>query len=173
MNKDANGRPFIHHGQYRITEEDAAFLFGITVMLRPRAIAEVGTGGLRSLGAFDGARQFLKTTLNWSCEIYSCDINGFRVCCGMNEFPDAHVIHGGARVMVQKMAHHPDLVLIDGEHTYDAVKDDFEELCKVCAKPCIFIFHDTINYPPIGVFVREQGGLLLPAPRGMGMVRVG
>lgn len=52
-----------------------------------------------------------------------------------------------------------DILHIDGLHTYEAVKHDFETWTRFCHNESIILFHDTVSYPyTVGRFFNEIGG---------------
>ncbi len=165
------GVPYLCSGRISVTEEEAMLLYGIAVSLRPRVIAEVGTGHRRSLKSFCDARRWMLANLMFECEVYTCDIDADLAEAAQREFPKAHTICGDASVMVESMTDAPGLVFIDGLHTLNAARSDFDELSKVSVDGCVFLFHDSILFTEIGELVTELGGIIIPTPRGIGIVR--
>jgi hypothetical protein len=52
-----------------------------------------------------------------------------------------------------------DILHIDGTHTYDAVKNDFETWTKFCDDDSVVLFHDTLSYrDDVGRFFDELVG---------------
>lgn len=55
-----------------------------------------------------------------------------------------------------------DILHIDGFHTYDAVKSDYENWIKFCNRDSIILFHDVVSFPDtVGVFFEECDGYKL------------
>lgn len=48
-----------------------------------------------------------------------------------------------------------DILFIDGDHSYDGVKNDYINYLKFVENGGYLIFHDTISYPEVGRFVNE------------------
>lgn len=172
--QNRDDRPFMSFGHGGLTEEEAAFLYGLAISLRPRIIAEIGTGCCRSLRAFDDARRWMEAKLDWNCSIYTCDIHPTPCREARHMFPEAHVVDGNARQMIAEMCdkHRVELMFIDGEHTYDAAMSDYKAMSAM-TDSCTFVFHDANLFPEIGDLVLELGGHILRTPRGIGIVTTG
>jgi predicted O-methyltransferase YrrM len=166
----ANGKPCLQADTTGVTEEDAAFLYGLTLLVRPQCIAEVGTGNRRSLRAFMEARVWLWMHLKWRCEVWTCDIRPDRVAAAMREFPDANAVCGDSTALAAAIVGPADLVFIDGLHTRDAVQADVRALEDV-AKGGVCVFHDTTFARQVEMEASRMGAVLLPGPRGMGVWR--
>ena len=55
-----------------------------------------------------------------------------------------------------------DILHVDGLHTYDAVKNDYETWSKFCHDDSIILFHDTLSFPnSVGKFFNELDGFKL------------
>ena len=55
-----------------------------------------------------------------------------------------------------------DILHVDGLHTYEAVKNDFETWSKFCHDDSIILFHDTVSFPhTVGKFFDELVGYKL------------
>jgi len=166
-----DGKPYSEgENQIGVTNDEAAFLYGLVMAIRPKSIAEIGTGVCRSLKAFHDAAMQLKSDLDFRCTIYTCDIANRPVEKATLEFPDVHAIHGNSRVLADKISIRPDLVFIDGDHSYDAAKADYDAMKGVCNSNCVFVFHDTILFGPLNALMRNLGGQVLPTPRGIGII---
>jgi len=48
-----------------------------------------------------------------------------------------------------------DFLFIDGDHTYDGVKNDYNNHFQFVRSGGYLIFHDTISYPEVGKFIGE------------------
>jgi predicted O-methyltransferase YrrM len=53
-----------------------------------------------------------------------------------------------------------DLLHIDGFHTYEAVKNDYETWIKFCKKDAVILFHDVEEFPGVAQFFSELPGEL-------------
>lgn len=52
-----------------------------------------------------------------------------------------------------------DILHIDGFHSYEAVKNDYENWIKYCHEESIVLFHDTVSFPnSVGKFFNELEG---------------
>lgn len=52
-----------------------------------------------------------------------------------------------------------DILHIDGFHSYEAVKSDYENWIKYCHEESIILFHDTVSFPDsVGKFFNELEG---------------
>lgn len=156
---------------HSITDEEAAVLYGLAIALRPRAIAEVGTGGGKSVKAFQKAVQYMKTVLDWDCKIWTCDIKR-RPSCGMNTI----CVHGDCEDMVEVMTIRPELVFIDGNHREEYVRHDYKVLSDYAMPGALFVFHDVYTeYKALmehaSVVVKDKGGIILRTPMGLGLVQ--
>lgn len=154
-----------------VTEEEAALLYGLAVSLRPRCIAEVGTGELRSLRAFSRAVEYMNFVLDVECHLWTCDIWDGPLKLVHQFGLKAKTVHGDSRALASVISPAPELIFIDGQHTCEAVKRDTEALWPVAADGALFIYHDiTVPKFGLGPFLEEIGGVLIPTPRGMGLV---
>ena len=55
-----------------------------------------------------------------------------------------------------------DILHVDGLHTYDAVKNDYETWSKFCHDDSIILFHDTLSFADsVGKFFNELDGFKL------------
>lgn len=167
-----HGRPAeVKLYQTSITDEEATVLYGLAIALRPKAIAEVGTGTGRSVRAFQKAVQYLKTVLDWDCQVWTCDLRK-RVFGGMN----TTYIQGDCEDMVEAMTIRPELVFIDGNHREEYVRHDYKVLSDYAAPGALFVFHDVrTEYKALSenasAVLRDKGGIILRTPMGLGLVQ--
>jgi len=164
------GAPALEENQGAVTEEEAAFLYGLALALRPTCIAEVGTGWLRSLRAFCGAAAWLRNHLDWPCAVWSCDIKKDAVTRAQKELPLAHVVCGDSIALAKAMCPAPQLIFIDGEHHEERPRKDYEALKAVADEKAVFVFHDTGIILSVREYAEGLGAICLPTPRGMGIL---
>ncbi len=157
--------------QTGVTEEEAAFLYGLAVAVRPRCIAEVGTGALRSFRALCKAAEYLICDLDMPCAVWTCDISSEPIMRARGFGIATKCVWGDARKLASQIHPAPELIFIDGKHTCDALEADTTALWPVAADGALFVYHD-MSLPQFGLqkFLEEAGGLLIPSPRGMGIL---
>lgn len=163
--------PTLEENQGAVTEEDAAFLFGLAILLRPTCIAEVGTGWNRSLRAFCEAKSWLKESLNWECEVWSCDTEEWAVRLAKEACPTARIVQGNSDALMREITPSPQLIFLDGSHDPQDVMHDYETLQIVSADNTVFVFHDTNCLPTVGDLADRLGALNLGGPRGMALLK--
>jgi len=117
------------------------------------------------------ASVWLKDVLDFSCAVWSCDISGWPILKAKEEFPDAHMVHGDSSALVKRITISPQLIFIDGDHSYQAVREDYDAFQMVATPDATYVFHDVLINEEVMRFVSELGGLILDTPRGIGMVR--
>lgn len=155
-----------------ISEHDAALLVGLVLAIRPRVIAEVGTGWFRSIGAFHEGAMALKAMTGQDVEIWSCDIRSSVVEKAIASFPAAHVVCGTSQDMLRAMASlQPELIFIDGDHEIPGVKVDVEVMLRSATDDAVLVFHDTqCRRDSCGKVCSALGGVCLRTGRGIGIV---
>jgi predicted O-methyltransferase YrrM len=63
-----------------------------------------------------------------------------------------------------------DILHIDGFHSYEAVKSDYENWIKFCTEESIILFHDTVYFSgTVGAFFDELEGFKLNRPNSFGL----
>lgn len=63
-----------------------------------------------------------------------------------------------------------DILHIDGFHSYEAVKNDFETWSKFCHDDSIILFHDTLSFPnTVGTFFEELDGFKINKTDSFGL----
>ena len=147
------------------TYEDYVFLYGLTSLLQPKRIAEVGT----HVGAASIVMARALRDAEAEGHIWSCDVNpGFLKRAerqielnGLSRY--ISLLEGGAPVLPPGRF---DLSFIDGDHTYDAVQRDLAELLP---RSRVVVLHDPQSNPDgVGRACIEKGkGLLLNTPPGV------
>ena len=166
------GRPYSEENQGAITEEEAAFLYGLAVSLRPVCIAEVGTGWYRSLRAFEAARAYLEKSLSWPCAIWSCDIRSEVIESAKELYVGCNFVCGDSAVLSQVVLPAPELIFIDGDHNLEPVRKDVAEMSKCAAPGATIVLHDCNLSNGVTEYCNEVGILRLDTARGMAILRV-
>jgi predicted O-methyltransferase YrrM len=155
--------PFRHFGstiQSAQVKEEIVGLLKILVKRRPKVILEIGTA--------NGGTLFLFSRVSSpDGEIISVDLPGGRFGGGYPEWrvpfyksfathkqqislirEDSHALstlHAIRAILEERRL---DFLFIDGDHTYDGVKTDFEMYHKLVRKGGIIAFHDICPHPP-------------------------
>lgn len=168
---ERHGGKYLRETGNTVTEEDAAFLFGLTLLLRPSCIAEVGTGDNRSLRAFCNAKEWLKDNLDHDCVIWSCDNRIKAIDMAKAEELPANLVLGDAEALGDAMSECPELIFIDGPHQEPELSQSYMELHEIAAPGAVFVFHDPLSHPDVGALVAKLGAVVLPGPDGMAMWR--
>jgi cephalosporin hydroxylase len=155
--------------------EEITELLKIVARLKPRFVLEIGTAR--------GGTLFLFTRASISnATIISIDLPGGRFGGGYPEWRipiyKSFTIHKQKMYIIRRDSHAPstlnmvekilqghklDFLFIDGDHTYDGVKTDFEMYSKLVGKGGIIAFHDICPHPPqtgceVNLFWREIKG---------------
>jgi len=160
------GKPSREENMGTIAEEEAELLRGLVISLRPKCIAEIGTGWTRSLRAMRDGVKYLKDTLDWDCEIWTCDVAEAAVTRGKEIGGPITVVHGTVDDLVSQMPV-PDLVFIDGSHEREDVAHDHQTSWQT---PRFRLDYDrptrTLDWRmdgrPAGCLPRKGGGQTLP-----------
>lgn len=164
-------KPYRVEGGWAVAEEEAEFLRGLAIALRPRCIAEVGTGTARSLRAFSEAAAYLAAYLDWPCAVWSCDVNSQACAIGRILCPSARVIHGDSPALARAISPAPDLVFIDGEHTEAMVRADFAAMKAVASEHAVYLFHDTRpGFRRMREVAAGLGAIALPTAHGISIL---
>jgi len=164
------GKPSREENMGTIAEEEAELLRGLVISLRPKCIAEIGTGWTRSLRAMRDGVKYLKDTLDWDCEIWTCDVAEAAVTRGKEIGGPITVVHGTVDDLVSQMPV-PDLVFIDGSHEREDVAHDHQTM-RGFAPNAVCVFHDARDeYCGVFEYLKDIQGVILPTPRGIGIVR--
>lgn len=66
-----------------------------------------------------------------------------------------------------------DVLFIDGDHSYDGVKADFERHEPNVKKGGIILFHDASIYDGIECYLKQIGGFVIPIEAGLGVYTKG
>ncbi len=129
----------------------ADILFSLAVSLKAKLILEIGTGGLCS------AQCFLHALDITGGEIISCDtVKRFKDF----SHPKFHFINAPSYEIVKIWTQELDILFIDGDHQYEAIKRDYALFFPFVRKNGLIIFHDTNHplFPGPGKAVREIEG---------------
>jgi len=66
-----------------------------------------------------------------------------------------------------------DVLFIDGDHTYDGVKKDFERHAPNVKPGGVILFHDPCAYDGIECFLKQIGAYVIPIEAGVGIYTKG
>lgn len=129
----------------------AGILIGLITGLRAKLVLEIGTGGLWS------TQCFLYGLEKTDGKIISCDsVKRFK------EFhhPRLQFINKCSSEVAKNWKQQIDILFIDGDHHYEAVKQDYKLFFPFVRKGGLVIFHDTNHswYPGIKKAVNEIKG---------------
>ena len=74
--------------------------------------------------------------------------------------PDVELLKGDSKVILQSLKDKYDLIFIDGNHTYDGAKSDFENCLPLLAEGGFIAFHNcsAIYEPDYGLYCKKDGG---------------
>jgi len=130
---------------------DYQFLYGLVALLRPALIVEIGTN--TGVSAIAMALAMKENDIKGN--ILTFDISSqYKEIADKQikalDLTDYITTHLGNSTHVTKMNY--DLGFIDGDHTYDGVKKDFEILKHLCQ---YIIFHDTKVCEGVAQFIQE------------------
>lgn len=168
---DYSGRPQRVRDGWAVTEEEAEFLRGLAIALRPHCIAEIGAGLGRSLQAWCEAAVYLAEHLHWPCDVWACD--RVRQMCRIAHLrcPTARVIEGDSHILAAIIAPAPGLIFIDGCHTQDAVMADLRAMQSVATDDAVYVFHDTRpDFPPLRDLAKDLGAITLDTAQGISIL---
>jgi hypothetical protein len=117
------------------------------------ALAFLNTGEVYGLDNFEGDEHAgAKNTYSYVLNLKEQLKNNFNI-------QNVHFIKGYFEDIVADWNKPIDLIHIDGLHTYDAVKNDFNVWKKFFHKGTVVLFHDTISYKKdVGKFFKELNG---------------
>lgn len=133
--------------------KEAGFLHSLTMLLMPENILEIGVGWAGSTVAFVEALR-----KNGRGHIISVDINDFLIARmdmilryhGLSAF--STIIEGnsqdlGTKKKICKLTTSVDMLFIDGDHSFEACRSDFEMYRDLVTDGGVIIFHDTGPLP--------------------------
>ena len=136
--------------------EDYIFLYGYVSLLRPKTIVEIGT----NLGVGSISMALALKDNNIDGHIYTFEMHqslSSKAKCQANQLKVLDYIdfHVGESDSVKSLnLKEIDLAFIDGNHTYEGVKKDFENL----KHSKYIIFHDTQACGGVKKFIEELKG---------------
>lgn len=129
----------------------AGLLVGLTMAMKAKLVFEIGTGGLWS------TQCFLHALEKTDGRIISCDI-----VKRFKDFshPKFHFINAPSYDIVKIWTQELDILFLDGDHQYEAVKQDYALFFPFVRKSGLIIFHDTNHpfFPGPGKAAREIEG---------------
>ena len=159
-------------GTGAVLESEAAILYSMAIATRPRIIAEVGIGWIgRSLDAWIAAAAWMEEQMGVRPLIYSCDIQPAAVDRAIQDHAgDATIICGDVHEMLTHIDGQIDLAFIDGSHTREAVRNDFDAMEPWLSKRAVVIFHDATSCgDEMEEIVSELADIVIPTGRGLGI----
>ena len=143
----------LDHAVIAMTIRQSAYLFGLIRQMRARRVIEIG----RYKG---GSTLLIAAAMNEEAEFWSIDIGEkeTRLHCGESSRPfdemladmckrfglKVNIIVGDSRT-VELDSGEVDLVFIDGDHTYEGVKNDFERFGKRVRMGGAVLFDDAFD----------------------------
>lgn len=139
------------------TIEDYEFIYGLTALLRPKTIVEIGT----NTGVSSIVMALALKENNIDGKIYTFDISREWLDIAWKQIKEMNLgmyINGwlGDSTNAKNLnIREYDLAFIDGDHTYEGVKKDFDNL-KHKAK--YILFHDTQSCEGVTKFINELEG---------------
>jgi hypothetical protein len=135
--------------------EEYAFLFGITALLRPSRVLEIGTSqGLGALSLALGA-----SMTGMVCEVTTIDKQSSDIKKNLALYPEIssqiNIIQGNSHEILQNLQQHRekfDLCFIDGGHDYQTVRTDWQFARKLSDK---WLFHDSAAQTGVAQLLAE------------------
>jgi len=128
-------------------------LHGLALGLNCQLVFEIGVDGARSTHAFLSAMQ------QTGGRLVSCDVED---CSGRVTDPGllAHwqFLHMSSIEMAQRVWHLPDLVYVNGCHSYESVSADVEQFWPLVKPDGLMVLHDTRSMPSGPGRVAEEWG---------------
>jgi len=120
--------------------EHSFMLYGLVRGIKPKRILEIGVGGLVSGKAMMNAIK----DANLACEYHGCDINPDCLAL-INRFEtvDRTFYNMTSNELAKEWNLPLDILLIDGDHSYEQTKIDYENFYPYVNKDGYIIFHDT------------------------------
>ena len=130
--------------------------------LNPNIIVELGVDYGFSTFVFGNALQNTNGII-YGVDLFDGDIHtGFRNTydsvihnIGIHKLNNIKIIKSEFGELSKSWNKQIDILHIDGLHTYDAVKTDFENWSKFLKNDGIILFHDVISFPEIGKFFSD------------------
>jgi len=138
------------------TIEDYIFIYGLITLLKPKTIVEIGT----NTGASAIVMGLALKENNIDGTIYTFDISEVYRKIALKQIMKME-LEGyiksllGNSDKVKEISLEYDFAFIDGDHTYEGVKKDFENLKDISD---YILFHDTQNCDGVKRFINELRG---------------
>jgi predicted O-methyltransferase YrrM len=160
----------LNHGVVSQQLDEAALLY--------RLARRVGAGRVVEIGRFKGGSTFLiAAALDAGGEVWSYDLHvpspgldGTALDRGLLEALRRYGLEDRVRLIVgdSRTADPPDrcdLVLIDGDHSYEGVRADWERWRELVPSGGRVLFHDAVDYGGFGTFCDGVGRLVAEIER--------
>lgn len=114
----------------------------VILYYRPFCIVEIGAG--------ESTKVFAEIAEKTDVTLYTVDIKEEKK---VNYFPKHIFAHSTSDAFMEWFDDTPAIVLIDGDHSYDAAKKEFDFFFDKLIEGGVIFLHDT--YPPAEMYVRE------------------
>lgn len=152
-------------------EQTVAFLRWIVHTWKPTVVFETGTHKGRSTKAIADALEY-----NGAGHITTVDIADHGVAARV---PRTTFVEGKLPAVLDDPAlsglKDIDMAYLDGPHTAAEIAAEVQfVLDRKSARGCYILFDDAASsaWPEVGEYVRKAGGLILPTPHGLGILRI-
>ncbi len=138
------------------TIEDYIFIYGLITLLKPKTIIEIGTNtGVSSIVMASALKEN-----NIKGKIFTYDISNNCLTIAKKQIKNAGLENYinplfGTSNCAKKLDLKFDFAFIDGDHSYEGVKRDFENLKNKCE---YILFHDVNNTGTVKRFIKELQG---------------
>lgn len=136
-----------YHGAQQDADELAAVLAILADQVHPRCVLEIGTaeGGSAWAWAQIPTMQRIITVDSAGLgerSMYWLDGIRIEVVTGVSQEPSTRI-----EVVGRLNAYDPDVVYVDGDHTYESVVGDWENYSPLVAPDGVVVLHDSQGYP--------------------------
>lgn len=135
------------HGAQQDADELAALLAVLADQVHPRAVLEIGAGSGGSTWAWAQLPTMQRVITVDSAGLgdrtmYWLDGVRIEVVTGDSREPSTRI-----QIVGQLGAYDPDMVYIDGDHTYESAVADWEQYGPLVDRGGVIVFHDSQGYP--------------------------
>lgn len=132
---------------------ESEVFFALARLVKPNHIIEIGIGGAASTIAFGEALR-----LNGRGHLLSIDINE-KLIQRASQIFEVHRLHShvtfikgnssseAIRQLISAQVKQVDILFIDGDHSFDGCRSDFESYRHLLSPEALVIFHDTGPFP--------------------------